>query len=145
MPVTTMPCLGARLEDRQAAGNENHTPRRTDDRLAAPFGARMVGCEHQDAAVGLCLCRQRQMDSHLVTIEVGVVGRAGQRMQLQGMALSEDRLEGRTPRRSVGARFRSTGPLLDDVLEDIQTLRTRVTMRFALLTLWRMLKRRASS
>ena len=83
----------------------------------------MVGCEHQDARLSLCLGRQRQMDSHLVTIEVGVVGRAGQRMELQCMTFRQDRLEGldaeTMQRRSTVQENRM---LLDDVLEDIPDL-----------------------
>ena len=118
--------LGARLEDRQVVGTENHILRRDDDWLAVLRCEDVVGCEHQDARLGLCLCRQRQMDSHLVTIEVGVVSRAGQRMQLQGMALGEDRLEGldaeAVQRRCTVQEHRM---LLDDVFEDIPDFWTR--------------------
>ena len=118
--------LGARLEDRQVVGTENHILRRDDDWLAVLRCEDVVGCEHQDARLGLCLCRQRQMDSHLVTIEVGVVSRAGQRMQLQGMALGENRLEGldaeAVQRRCTVQEHRM---LLDDVLEDIPDFWTR--------------------
>ena len=86
--------LGAWLEDRQVVGTENHILRRDDDWLAVLRCEDVVGCEHQDARLSLCLGRQRQMDSHLVTIEVGVVGRAGQRMELQCMTFRQDRLEG---------------------------------------------------
>ncbi|XOQ26852.1 MAG: hypothetical protein ACFWTM_11300 [Mitsuokella multacida] len=112
--------LSTRLKNRQVVGTEHHILCRHDDWFAVFRCEDVVGCEHEDAGLCLCLCRQRQMDSHLVTIEVGVVSRAGQRMQLQGMALSEDRLEGlnaeAVQRRGTVQENRM---LFDDVFEDI--------------------------
>ena len=49
---------------------------------------------HEDACLGLRLNRQRQVHSHLVTVEVGVERRTGERVKLDGLTLNELRLEG---------------------------------------------------
>ena len=54
----------------------------------------VVDGEHEDAGLGLRLGGQRHMDGHLVAVEVGVVGGADQRMQLEGAALHQNGLEG---------------------------------------------------
>ena len=53
----------------------------------------VVGGQHQDAGLGLSLGRQRQVDSHLVAVEVGVEGVAHQRVHLDRLALDQHRLE----------------------------------------------------
>ena len=60
--------------------------------------AGLTGCcssrEHQDAGLGLGLGRQRQVDGHLVTVEVGVERGADERVQVDRLALDQHRLEG---------------------------------------------------
>ena len=82
---------GANL--RQVIGTQNHVLRRNDNRLTILRCKDMVGSQHQNAGFRLCFGGQRQMDSHLVTVEVGVVCRTSQRMQLQCAAFGEYRLE----------------------------------------------------
>ena len=53
----------------------------------------VVGGHHQHAGFELALQRQRHMDRHLVAIEVGVEGRADERMQLDGLTLDQHGLE----------------------------------------------------
>ncbi len=53
----------------------------------------VVGSEHQRAGLGLCLGAQREVDSHLVAVEVGVERGAGERRQVDGLAFDQDRLE----------------------------------------------------
>ena len=50
--------------------------------------------EHEHAGLGLRLGAQRHVHGHLVAVEVGVEGGAHERMQLDGLALDEHRLEG---------------------------------------------------
>ena len=54
----------------------------------------VVGGQHEDAGLGLRLHGERQVDGHLVAVEVGVEGGADQRVKLDGLALDEHRLEG---------------------------------------------------
>ena len=82
--------------------------------------------EHQDAGLGLRLDRQRQVDGHLVAVEVRVERGADERVQLDGLALDELRLEGldaETVQR--GRAVQQNGALADDLLEHVPDLRTR--------------------
>ena len=84
----------------------------------------VVGRQHEDAGLGLGLGRQRHVDGHLVAVEVGVEGRAHQRVDLDGLALDQHRLEGldaeAVQRRRPVQQHRV---LLDDVLEHVPHLR----------------------
>src|SRR5690606_25431059 len=53
----------------------------------------VVGGHHQRARFQLGLEGQRYVNSHLVTVEVGVVRGANQRVQLDGLAFDQYRLE----------------------------------------------------
>ncbi len=80
--------------ERQIVHTNDHVLRRNVDGLARSWRAQVVGREHKHASLGLGLERQRHMYRHLVAVEVGVEGRAYQRMQVDGLALDKDRLEG---------------------------------------------------
>ena len=67
---------------------------RHDDRLAVGGRQHVVGGHHQGARFHLRFQRQRHVDGHLVAVEVGVEGGTDQRVQLDGLALDQDRLEG---------------------------------------------------
>ena len=71
----------------------------------------VVARQHEDAGLGLRLRGERHVDGHLVTVEVGVEGRADERVDLDGLALDELRLEGLDAEavQRVGARLSSTG------------------------------------
>ena len=64
------------------------------------------------------------MDSHLVTVEVSVEGRAHQRMQLDGLTLYQDRLKG-LDTQSVQGRgtVQHNRMLFDNILQHIPYLR----------------------
>ncbi|MPM12273.1 hypothetical protein SDC9_58625 [bioreactor metagenome] len=53
----------------------------------------VVRRQHQDPGLGLGLRAEREVDGHLVTVEVGVEGRADERVQLDRLALDQLRLE----------------------------------------------------
>ena len=53
----------------------------------------VAGSQHQHLGFALCFGGQRQMDSHLVTVEVSVEGGADQRVQLDGMAFDQNGLK----------------------------------------------------
>ena len=83
----------------------------------------VVGRQHEHPGLGLGLGRQREVDGHLVTVEVGVEGRADQWVDLDGLALDQHRLEGLDAQTVQGR-----GPveqhrvLPDDPLEDVPDL-----------------------
>ena len=72
---------------------QHHVLRRHDGRFARGGEQHVVGCQHQHARFQLRLDRQGHVHGHLVTVKVGVEGRAHQRVQLNGFAFDQDRLE----------------------------------------------------
>ena len=76
--------------------------------------------EHQDASLGLSLDRQRQVNSHLVTVEVSVERGTDQRVNLDGLALDQLRLE-RLDTQTVqgGCTVQQHRVLSDDLFEDV--------------------------
>ena len=91
----------------------------------APCAGRqdVVGREHQDARLGLRLGRQRQVDRHLVAVEVGVERVADERVDLDRLALDEHRLE-RLDAQAVERRraVEQHRVLVDDLLEHVPDL-----------------------
>ena len=79
---------------RQVVEAEHDVLARHDDGRAVGRVQDVVGRHHQHARLELGLQRQRHVHRHLVAVEVGVEGRAHQRMQLDGLALDQHRLEG---------------------------------------------------
>ena len=79
---------------------------------------------HQRARFELRLERQRHVHGHLVAVEVGVEGRADQRVQLDGLAFDQHRLEGldaeAVQRRRAVQQHRM---LADHLFEDVPDLR----------------------
>jgi hypothetical protein len=96
--------------DRQEVDPDDHVLGGHGHRTTVGRLEDVVAREHQNACLGLGLGGQRQVHGHLVTIEVGVEGRADERVNLDGLALDKLRLEGLDAERcSVGARLSSTG------------------------------------
>ena len=86
----------------------------------------VVRRQHQDAGLGLRLGRQRQVHRHLVTVEVGVERGADQRVDLDGLALDQLRLE-RLDAEPVqrGRTVQQHRVLGDDLFEDVPHDRAR--------------------
>jgi hypothetical protein len=84
----------------------------------------VVRGEHQDAGLGLRLRGERQVHGHLVTVEVRVERRADERVDLDGLALDELRLE-RLDAQTVqgGCAVEQHGVFGDDLFEDVPHLR----------------------
>ena len=66
-------------------------------------GQDIVGAHEQHAALDLRLHGQGHVHGHLVAVEVGVVGRADERVQLDGLALNQGGLEGLDARGGEGS------------------------------------------
>ena len=77
----------------QVVGAEDHILRRHRDGVAVLRAQEVIRREHEDAGFGLRLRGQRNVDGHLVAVEVGVERGAAQRVQLQRAALDKNRLE----------------------------------------------------
>src|SRR5438094_833419 len=104
---------------------EDDVLRRHDDRLPVRRRKDVVGGHHERPGLDLRLHRQRYVDRHLVAVEVGVVGRADEGVQLDGLALDEDRLErlDAEPMERRGA-VQEDGMLADHLVEDVPDLGT---------------------
>ena len=83
----------------------------------------VVRRQHQDPRLRLRLGRQRQVDRHLVAVEVGVERVADERMDLDRLALDEHRLE-RLDAQAVQRRraVEQHRVLVDDLLEHVPHL-----------------------
>ena len=80
--------------ERQVVDAEHHVLSRHGDGPARRRREDVVRGEHQHPGLGLGLGREREVHGHLVAVEVGVEGGADERMDLDGLALDQHRLEG---------------------------------------------------
>ena len=73
---------------------KNHVLARDDDWFAVLWTKDVVGSEHEVKGLFLRGFAKRNVDSHLVTVEVGVEARADKWVQTDGVAIDEHWLEG---------------------------------------------------
>ena len=79
-----------------------------------------MGGEHQRAGLDLRLGRERDVNGHLVAVEIGVEGGADQRMDAQRLAVHEHGLEGLDAQAVERRRaVQQDRVVLDDLLEDV--------------------------
>ena len=79
-----------------------------------------MALKHQQLGLEDGLVRQREMDSHLVAVEVSVEGGTCQRVKLDGLTLNELRLEGLNAETVQRRRtVQQHGVALHDVLKDV--------------------------
>ena len=81
------------LDHGQVVGTQNHILCWYGNRAAIGRLQQVVGSQHQESCFCLCFCGQRQMDCHLVSVEVCVKCGANQRMQLQGTTFYQNRFK----------------------------------------------------
>ena len=94
-------------------------------RQRRPVGRRedVVRRQHQDPRLGLGLGGERHVDRHLVAVEVGVEGVADQRVDLDRLALDQDRFEGLDAEAVQGRRpVEQHRVFVDDFLEHVPDL-----------------------
>src|SRR5690554_166115 len=102
---------------------QHHVLGGNDDRLAVGRRQHVVGGHHQGARFQLSLEGQRHVHGHLVTVEVGVVRGAHQRVQLQRLAFDQHRLERLDTQTVQGRRtVEQHGMLADDLGENVPDL-----------------------
>ena len=85
--------LGSRLRFGQVVQTEHHVLRRHGDRLTRSGRQNVVRGQHQHAGFNLRFRRQRNVNRHLVAVEVGVECRADQRVNLDRLAFHQHRLK----------------------------------------------------
>ena len=116
---------------RQVVEAENDVLRRHDDRRTVGRVQDVVGRHHQHAGFQLRFQRKRHVDRHLVAVEVGVERRADQRVQLDRLALDQDRLE-RLDAKTVQRRraVQQHRVLADHLVEDVPDFRLLFSTSF---------------
>ena len=112
--------LGAGLGLGQVVAAEHDVLRRHRDRRAVGRRQDVVRREHQHRGLDLRLGRQRNVHRHLVAVEVCVERGADQRMDPDGLAFDEHRLE-RLDAQAMQRRraVQQNRVLLDDFFEDV--------------------------
>ena len=93
---------------------------RLGDRTSVRRLEDVVRRQHEQTALELCLERQRHVHGHLVTVEVGVERRADERVNTNGLAFDEHRLE-RLDAQSVKRRraVQQHRVIANDLFEDL--------------------------
>ena len=112
--------LGSRAGFGEVVKTQHHVLRRNRDGRAVRGRQNIVRRQHQRGGFDLRFGRERNVDGHLIAVEVGVERGAGQRMQLDGLAFDQHGLEGlnsQTVQR--GSAVQQNGVILDDFFEDV--------------------------
>ncbi|MNX61114.1 hypothetical protein D3C86_920390 [compost metagenome] len=112
------------LDQRQVVQTQDDVLRRHDDRLAVGGRQDVVRRHHQDARFELRFQRQRDVNSHLVAVEVGVERGTDQRVQADGLALDQlrlERLDAQTVKRRRAVQHDRVFP--DHFFQDVPDLR----------------------
>ena len=119
----------------QVVQANDHILRRHSYRTTVRRLQDVVRGEHQDACLSLSLGRERQVNRHLVAVEVSVERRAHERMQLNSLTLNQLRLE-RLNTQTVQGRctVQQHRVLGNDLFENIPHLRAE-TLHHTLCTL----------
>ena len=103
---------------------QNDVLARHDDRLAVGGVQDVVGRHHEHARFQLRFERQRHVHGHLVAVEVGVEGRADERMQLDRLAFDQHRLERLNAEAMQGRRaVQHHRMFADHLVEDVPDFR----------------------
>src|SRR3989338_6533968 len=104
---------------------KHHILRRNDNRRAVGGRQHVVRRHHQNARFKLGFQRERDVNSHLVAVEVGVKGRADQRVKLDRLAFDQDRFERLNPQTvQRGRTVQKDRVFADDFIKDIPNLGT---------------------
>ncbi len=108
------------LDHRQVIGAEDHVLCRDSNRHTIGGLEEVVCREHEEAGFGLCLGRKREVDSHLVAVEVRIERGTDERMELNGTTLYEYRLKCLDTESMEGrCTVEHDGVILDDIFECI--------------------------
>ena len=99
---------------------QHHVLRRNNRGLAVGGEQHVVGGQHQRTGFHLRFHRQGHVNRHLVTVEVGVEGRANERVQLNGFAFNQDGLKGLDAQTVQRRRtVEHDGVLFDDLFKNV--------------------------
>ena len=123
--------LGARTRFGQVIQAQHHVLRRNGDGRAVRRRQNIVRRKHQRGRFDLRFRRQRNVDGHLIAVEIGVEGGAGQRVQLDGFAFDQHRLE-RLNAQTVqrGSAIQQNRMVLDDLFQNVPNHRVLLLDQF---------------
>ena len=123
--------LGAGTRFGEVIQTQHHVLRRHRDGRAVRGRQNIVRRKHQRGSFDLRFRRQRNVDRHLVAVEIGVERGAGQRMQLDGLAFDQHRLE-RLNAQTVqrGSAVQQNRMVLDDLFENVPNHRILLLDQF---------------
>ena len=108
----------------QVVAAQDHILRRHGNRCAVRGLQQVAGSQHQHLGLTAGILAQRQMHCHLVTVEVGVECGTCQRVQLDGTALHQHRVEGLNAQTVQGrCTVQQNGMTLDHGLQAVPDLR----------------------
>ena len=108
------------VHHRQVVETQHDVLRRHDDRLAVRGMQDVVRRHHQDAGFQLRFERQRNVDGHLVAVEIGVEGSADQRVKLDRFTFDQlwlERLDAETVQRRCTVQHHRM--LANDLIEHV--------------------------
>ena len=112
------------LHHRHVVAAQDHVLRRRHDGLTGARGKHVVGAHHDLVRFLHRPARQRNVDGHLVAVEVGVESRAHERVNLYGAPVDQARLEGLDAEPVQGrCAVEQHRSLLHHILEDVPDLR----------------------
>ncbi len=116
----------------QIVGTQNHILGRNSHGTSVGGFQKVVSRKHKEPCLCLSLCGKGQMDSHLVSVEVGVERGTNQRVKLNGASLNQYRLE-RLDTQSVKRRcaVQEHGVILDNVFQSVPNVIFRSVNLFA--------------
>ena len=112
--------LGSRTQLGDVVQTQHHILRRHRDRCTVGRVQDVVALEHQHLSLHDGFVAQRQVNGHLVTVEVGVERRTSQRVELNGLTLNHLGLEG-LDTQTVKCRrtVEQYGVSLHDIFQDV--------------------------
>ena len=107
----------------EVVGTEHHVLRGNGNGLTVGGLQQVVGGKHKEACLCLRLGGKRNVNSHLVAVEVGVEGGTYQRMQLDGSAFYEDGFEClNTQTVKRGSTVQHNGVILDNGFQSVPNI-----------------------
>ena len=112
--------LGAGARFGQVVAAEHHVLGGDGDGSAVRRRKNVVGRQHQRGSFDLRFGRERNVHGHLVAVEIGVERGADQRVNLDGLAFHQHRLESLDAEAvQRGSAVEQNGMVLDDLFEDV--------------------------
>ena len=123
--------LGAGTRLGQVVAAQHHVLRGNGDGAAVRRRQNVVRRQHQRGGFDLRFGRQRNVDGHLVAVEIGVERGADQRVNLDGLAFHQHRLEGLNAQAvQRGSAVQQNGMVLDDLFQNVPNHRVLLLHQF---------------